>query len=288
MEYMDGIKNFGTNPIGIYEKAFPDDLSWEERLTQTREAGFDFLEMSIDDSEARLSRLIWPASKRLALRRSIEATGTPILTLGLSGHRKYPMGSLSDETREKGLEVLHQAIILARDLGIQIIQLMGYDVFYETSNDETKARFLDSLKQGVHWAGAEGIMLGLENIDFETVNCVEKALNFVQNVKSPWLNLYPDIGNLVASSYDPVEQLPLAETYMVGVHVKDTLPGQYRGVPFGKGKVPFSESFKILEEMDFSGPIVIEMWSRFANGDPGKMAAEALQFVSTFLHTESA
>ncbi len=254
---------------------------------QAHEAGFDFVEMSIDESEERLSRLTWSPSTRLALRRTIEKIGVPILTLGLSGHRKYPMGSASPEIRQKGLEILHQAILLAKDLGIQIIQLMGYDVFYETSDDATKARFLEGLKQGAKWAGASGIMLGLENIDIDTANSVEKALRFVQLVDSPWLNVYPDMGNLVASGFDPVEQIPLAKSYLLGVHVKDSVPGEYRGVTFGKGDVPFKATFKMLEEMDFSGPLVIEMWARFAPDDPKKAAAETYQFVRQFLPNSS-
>jgi L-ribulose-5-phosphate 3-epimerase UlaE len=126
-------------------------------------------------------------------------------------------------------------------------------------------------------------MLGLENVDVDTVNSVEKALQFVQQVNLPWLNIYPDMGNLVASGYDPVNQLPMTESYLVGVHVKDAVPGEYRGVPFGEGDVPFKAAFQILEEMDFSGPLVIEMWARFAPDDPYKAAAETYQFVRGFL-----
>ena len=281
------MKHFGKNPIGIYEKALPADLSWEARLGQAREAGFDFVEMSIDESEERLSRLDWSDETRLALRRSIEKTGVPIFTLGLSCHRKFPMGSASPEIRQKSLDILHRAILLANDLGIQIIQLMGYDVFYETSDDATKSRFLAGLKQGAKWAGALGIMLGLENIDIDTVNSVEKALRFIQLVDSPWLNIYPDMGNLVASGYDPVEQIPLAESCLVGVHVKDSVPGEYRGVTFGEGDVAFKATFKMLEEMDFSGPLVIEMWARFAPDDSQKAAAKTYQFVQQFLPKSS-
>ena len=84
-----------NNPLGIYEKAFPVDLSWDERLLEAAKAGFDFVEMSIDDFEERLSRLDWSQSERKGLQQSMEKTGVPILTMGVSGHRKYPLGSRS-------------------------------------------------------------------------------------------------------------------------------------------------------------------------------------------------
>lgn len=272
--------NFGTNPIGLYEKALPANLSWEERLRQAGQAGFDFVEMSIDDSDERLSRLDWDRLTRQSINDSIASTGIPILTMGLSAHRKYPLGSASEDVRQKGLDILHRAIELASDLGIRIIQLMGYDVFYETSDTGTVERFLDGLMCGASWASSAGVMLALENVDVDRVNSIEKALHFVQQVNSPWLNIYPDVGNQVAAGYDPIEGLKAAEKYLVGVHIKDALPGEVRGVVFEKGQVPFEKTFKLLAGMGFSGPMVVEMWAHLdTTGDPLKAVIEARQLV---------
>ena len=37
--------------LGLYEKSMPNTLSWEEKLEVVKEAGFDYLEMSIDELE---------------------------------------------------------------------------------------------------------------------------------------------------------------------------------------------------------------------------------------------
>lgn len=278
----------GVNPIGIYEKAFPAELSWEDRLIQAAKAGYDFVEMSIDDSDDRLSRLEWTRSTRIALCRMIENTGVSILTMGVSGHRKFPMGSSSAQVRERGMDILCRAIELAYDLGVRVIQLMGYDVFYETSDAGTQARFLEGLFQGARWASAAGVMLGLENVDVDTVDSAEKALRFVRDVNSPWLNIYPDIGNMTAAGYDPVEQLRIAKDYLIGIHVKDALPGEVRGVPFEQGIVPFHKVFRTLAELDFSGPMVVEMWAHLdTSGDPTQAVSKARQMVSRLVHTAS-
>lgn len=280
--------NIGVNPIGIYEKAFPAELSWEDRLIQAAKAGYDFVEMSIDDSDDRLSRLEWTRSTRIALCRMIENTGVSILTMGVSGHRKFPMGSSSAQVRERGMDILCRAIELAYDLGVRVIQLMGYDVFYETSDAGTQARFLEGLFQGARWASAAGVMLGLENVDVDTVDSAEKALRFVRDVNSPWLNIYPDIGNMTAAGYDPVEQLRIAKDYLIGIHVKDALPGEVRGVPFEQGIVPFHKVFRTLAELDFSGPMVVEMWAHLdTSGDPTQAVSKARQMVSRLVHTAS-
>ena len=51
------------NPLGIYEKALPDSFSWKEKIQAAKAAGYDYIEISIDESEERLSRLDWTDSQ---------------------------------------------------------------------------------------------------------------------------------------------------------------------------------------------------------------------------------
>lgn len=267
-------------PVGLYEKALPVDLSWEERLSAVAEAGYDFMDISIDESESRLTRLDWSASERAALRQAITNTGIPILTMCLSAHRKYSLGSHSPEIRRQGLDILRKAIEFAGDIGLRIIQVMGYDVFYEPSDDGTKAHFIESMKQGVRWAGQAGVMLGLENVDNPFLESVDKSLRLVGELNSPWFKLYPDMGNWAAAGYHPPDELALAAGHLVAVHVKDALPSIIRGVPFEEGIVPFAETFQALAQIGFWGPLAVEMWSRMdASGNPLASAIAARKLV---------
>ena len=268
-------------PVGLYEKALPADLCWEERLTAAGKAGYDFVEISIDESDERLSRLDWSAYERAELRRSIANSGVKIMTMCLSGHRKYPLGSHTQEIRRQGQEVLRKAIQFAGDIGLRVVQVMAYDVFYETSDEETRAHFLEGLERGTRWAAQAGVMLGLENLDTQFVDSIQKALEIIHEVESPWLHLYPDIGNLAAAGYYPPEEVQLAKGQLLGIHVKDALPNIIRGVPFGKGIVPFQETFQGLVQAGFWGMIGVEMWGQMhADQDPIDCAAEARQFVN--------
>lgn len=267
-------------PVGIYEKALPGDVSWEERLQLAGRLGYDYVEISIDESDARLARLNSPASERAALRQAIANTGIPIVTMCLSGHRTYPLGSASAEVRARALNILRGAIEFAADIGIRIVQVMGYDVFYEPSDAGTEARFLDGLQRGVCWAGEAGVMLGLENVDREFVDSVTKALRLVHTLNSPWFHLYPDMGNLAAAGHRPADQFRLAAGHLVAVHVKDTVRGVVRGVPFEQGIVPFEETFRTLAEIGFWGPLTVEMWAHMdASGDPLHAVAAARKLV---------
>ncbi len=269
-----------NTPVGLYEKALPADWPWEKRLTKAAEAGYDYIDISIDESDNRLDRLDWSAPKRVALRQTIANTGVSILTMCLSAHRKYPLGSHSPKVRQQGLEIFRKAIEFAGDIGVRIIQVMGYDVFYEPSDDQTKANFIDNLQQGVCWAGRAGVMLGLENVDNPFLESVEKGLRLVHELNSPWFHLYPDMANLAAAGYNPPDELSLAKGHLLAVHVKDALPGVIRGVPFETGIVPFGETFQTLARIGFSGPLGVEMWADMdAGGDPFASAVAARQLV---------
>jgi L-ribulose-5-phosphate 3-epimerase len=267
-------------PVGLYEKALPAALSWEERLAAAGRAGYDFVEISIDESDERLGRLDWHASERAALRRAIDHTGVHIMTMCLSGHRKYPLGSHDPALRRRGQEILYKAIRFAGDVGLRVVQVMAYDVFYEPSDAETRAYFLEGLELGSRWAGQAGVMLGLENLDTPFVENLTSALAIVNEVDSPWLQLYPDIGNLTAAGYYAPDELHLAQNKVLGIHVKDALPGIIRGIPFGEGIVPFKETFRALAQTGFWGMLGVEMWGDMHAGeDPAAGAAAARKLV---------
>lgn len=267
-------------PIGLYEKALPADWTWEKRLEGAARAGYNFVEISIDESDGRLARLDWPARERAALRQAIANTGVPIMTMCLSGHRKYPLGSHLPEIRAQGLTILRKAIEFSGDIGLRIVQVMGYDVFYETSDAQTEACFMDGIEQGVRWASQAGVMLGLENMDTPFVASVRQAMRIVQALDSPWFHLYPDMGNLAAAGYHPPDELALAKGHLLALHVKDTQPRITRGIPFGEGIVPFVETFKTLAPLNFYGPLAVELWGSMDNtGDLQRTAIAARQFI---------
>ncbi|MGI1779775.1 TIM barrel protein, partial [Streptococcus uberis] len=78
-----------ARPIGIYEKATPKQFTWLERLSFAKSLGFDFVEMSIDESDERLARLDWSKEERLKLVQAIYETGVRIPSICFSGHRRF-------------------------------------------------------------------------------------------------------------------------------------------------------------------------------------------------------
>lgn len=231
--------------LGLYEKAMPNFLTWEQKLQVAKETGYDFIEMSIDETDEKLARLDMSKNERLALIQTMYKVQMPIRSLCLSGHRKYPLGSNNQELVNKSLEIMEKAIELADDLGIRIIMLAGYDVYYEDSSQHTKERFLKNLKQAVQMASAKGILLGFETMETEFMNTVSKAMHYVNEIQSPYLTVYPDVGNIknAALTYDTDVYLDLhhGKGHITAMHLKETVPGKFREIPYGTGHVDFEK-----------------------------------------------
>lgn len=239
--------------LGLYEKAMPKELSWEEKLKICKESGFDYLEMSIDETDEKLARLDYDQKQRKDLIDLMWKTGVRINSICLSGHRKYPLGSHDEEIVKQGLQIMEKAIDLASDLGVRIIQLAGYDVYYETGDQTTRERFRSNLKIACELAALKGVYLGFETMETPFMDTVSKAMNFVREMDSPYLGVYPDIGNLKNASllyHESVNRdLETGKGHIMAAHLKETLPGKYREIPFGEGHSEYVENIKMLKKL---------------------------------------
>lgn len=138
---------------------------------------------------------------------------------------------------------MRDAISLAARLGIRIIQVAGYDVYYERSTEESRGIFSKNLALSVELAAREGVILAFETMETEFIDTVAKALSWVKAIDSPYLQIYPDIGNTTNAarkySTDVLEDLASGRGRLVAMHLKETKPGVYREVPYGRGHVDF-------------------------------------------------
>lgn len=265
--------------IGLYEKAMPPTLSWREKLEAAKEAGYDFLELSIDATEEKISRIDMPRQERLKLVESMYEVGLPVRSMCVSALTKYSIGNDDESLRIRGMMILEKAIELADDLGIRIVMIPGYDVYYGESTSQTKQLFLENLQKAVHIAAKYGVLLELETMENDFMNTVWKAMYYVRQIDSVYLGIYPDAGNMknaaVALGMDEAEDLQMGKGHITSLHLKETVPGKFREVPYGKGHVDFEKIIraawkigvrKYVTEFWYQGSLDWEQDLREANG----------------------
>lgn len=240
--------------LGMYEKALPDDMDLAEKLRIAKESGFDHVEFCVDLLPERAARLGWPQEERFRWRELSAGMGVPFTTFSLSLLRKTPLGLLDREKNEEAFRVIDEGCRLAVDLGSRVMLVNGYDVYDEPSTEATRARFFENLPKAVSICAAHGVILGIENAEMPFCATVSDAVRLCQKVPSPFFRVYGDIGNETNAFCGDAEKtaadLMKGKGYVTSLHLKDSLPGEYRFRDYGKGHVDFARCIAAAREMD--------------------------------------
>ena len=231
--------------LGLYEKAMPE-VSWPEKLRIAKEAGYDFVEISIDASEEKIARVYSSRAERKQLTDWMYELEMPIRTLNASALTKYALGDPDPDVRGRGLDIASRAIGLAEDLGVRILMIPGYDVYFKPHSDETEHLFEAAIRELSLQAAVAGVQLAFETMENDFMNTVGKGLAWVDRIGSNYLKLYPDIGNTTNGclplGIDPAEDLRSGGAAVAALHLKETKPGIYRETPYGTGHVDFDRA----------------------------------------------
>ena len=268
------MNKFDKIVMGIYEKALPKKENWSTKIDIAKEAGYDFIEISVDESDERLSRLDWSNDEIKNMKNLLIDKDFRIPSMTFSGQKRFPMGSMDTAVREKSMDLMKKAIELSDKMGIRVIQVTGYDVYYEERSDKTRELFIQNLKKASEWASKACITLAIENMENTFLNSVTKYMEIAEEVDSPWLKLYPDLGNLTAWTHDEVYnelEKGIKAQQIIAIHLKeakkvtDTFGGIFRELEFGTGDVDFVKTFETLKKAEFKGPFLVEMWNESSN-----------------------
>lgn len=267
--------------LGLYEKAMPA-LSWREKLSIAKQAGYDFVELSIDATEDRIARVYSSMAERIELRRLTEELSMPFGTLNASALTRYSLGNEDAFLCSRGIEIAKRSIELAADLGIRVVMIPGYDVYYGVSTPDTSARFIQNIRRLTALAASAGVQLGFETMENEYMNTVEKAMCIVSAVANNYLQIYPDIGNMTNAAVlygtDPLADLRLGKGHLVGLHLKETCPGHFREIPYGEGHVDFPAAIQTAWELGVRR-FVTEFWYKPGGETPQEVCARFRTFI---------
>ena len=251
-------------PFGLYEKSICTTWPWEDKCNLIKDAGYDYLEIAIDATPQKLSRL-YDKEEKLAIRRASEKTDTPLYTFAFTANRFFPLGSEDDEVRNKGVQLLNDAIDFASYIGAKTVQIAGYDEYEKPRNIATEWHFRDSLEKCVNHAAIRGVIISLETMDSDFLDTTRKAMRYVREFDSAFLQVGVDPGNITAMGNNPITDFPIGGKHIVEVEFKDVKPGEVRNVFFGEGIVDFDACFRALSDIGYQSFMAAEMW---ANDDP--------------------
>lgn len=253
---------------GINMWSFPSELSIEECMRLAKKAGFDGIELalnltgplSLQSSDAEIE----------GYRALAQEIGIELISLASGLYWDFPFSADDQAIADKALEIARFQLKAARLLGVDCILVVpgcvGADfikgakvVPYETVYE----RALAAMKALVPVAAENGVVVGVENVWNKFLLSPLEMRRFIDEVGSPWVQAYFDIGNVVVFGY-PEHWVATLGKRIARVHCKDFKAsiGNINGFcDLLAGDVNYPAVIKALEDVGYEGYVTAEMGS---------------------------
>lgn len=265
---------------GICSIIFPKDMPVEEQFRQTRNAGFEGLEIP-------LGEVIPIDTGRDEARRIAEAArkaGVEIISLWVSGPiSPNPLNSPDPAARARGVEALRKAVTLASwmECGALLIVpgRLGTGPRFQIGYQDTWDRVSAEMKKVVPDAEKARVVLAPENVWNKFLVSPLEMRAFVDQFRSPWVGAYFDIGNILQYGY-PQDWILTLGARIKRVHAKDyklsARAEQGRFVDLLEGDVDWKDVMASLVKVGYRGFISPEYGHRPDDPDQLRKISAAL------------
>jgi hexulose-6-phosphate isomerase len=237
---------------GINCWTFPANYTVKECIENAKKAGFDGIEINMEEEKKGTPSLRVDSTKAEIeeIFKISQSNGIPISSVATGLHWKYSLTDDDPNVRKKGIEIAEKMIDAAKLFHADAILVVPGVVNERVSYSKAYKRSQEALKALSKKAEEEKVYIGIENVWNKFLLSPLEMKKFIDEIGSPYVKFYFDVGNVLAFSY-PEYWIEILGEYIVRVHVKDfdTSIGNIQG-------------FKNLFEGDVNWPKVIEALRR--------------------------
>ena len=224
-------------------------MTYEDLIRIAVETGTDGIDMTVYWLPSTADDYLLPL-RRLAYRNRVE-----IYSIGTRVRLAQPTAEL----REQQLDELRKWLDVAQKVGATHVRVFGGAKPAGATLDQAIEFAAETLKRGAEYAGARGLILGVED-DGGITDFAKDTIEIVKRADSPWAGMNLDIGNFRPPAvYD---QIDMSIPYAVSTHVKTEVV-----LDDGKTHAPFDldRVFTLFAAHGFRGYMGLEYE---ASGDP--------------------
>jgi len=241
--------------------SFDKTNSLKEACGLAKSAGFDGIELAYDNDSLTTADFA-------ELRAHAEGLGLALPSVASGLYWTYPFTSADEATREKGIQTAEKQLEMAKALGADTILVVpgAVDVpwnpdFAAVRYDIAYDRALAAMKRIKSKAEALQIHIGVENVWNQFLLSPLEMRNFIDEIGSPYVGAYFDVGNVVAFGR-PEDWIHILGERIRKVHFKDFRrnPGGLGGfVDLLAGDVNWHNVMAALREIGYDGWVTAEM-----------------------------
>lgn len=235
-------------------------LPLKHRLEQIARAGYHYVELTSE-------YLNWSTSEYSDFIRECEQLHLSVdIISGNEGYESQPVGAVNPLDRIGFLVSIQTAVDAASKLHCPHVIVFSGRVAKGLAREVQHQSIVDGLKSAADLAGKRGIKLLLENIDLEEdpeyyLWSTEEGLRIIQEVNRPNVRFLFDCYHAQISEGNLIARLRRYIDLIATIHIAD-VPGRHEP---GTGEINFSNIFRKLAELRYSGYIAMEF---LPSGDP--------------------
>lgn len=231
----------------------PKAGSYAERFAIGRAAGFEAIEMRTVTDEAEAAQI----------RQASLDSGLKIHSVMNEAHWRLPLSSSDPDVVSRSVEGMETSLRNAALWGADTVLLVPAVVDASTSYKEAWTRSQRVIRERLlPLAEKLKVVIAIEEVWNKFLLSPLEFATYVDEMDSPWLRAYFDVGNVVFYGY-PQDWIRTLGKRIVKVHVKDFKlergKGQFAWKNLGEGDIDWPEVRRALADIGYSGYVTTEV-----------------------------
>ncbi len=243
--------------------SIPADIGFEEMFKKISAAGFDGIELNVDNTGSGAHSLTYDMGEN-DFERIIELSkrfNLPIASISTSMYGAC-LGSNDPAERAKGQKLMAYQIKCAKKLGADGILAVPGGISGDVSLLKAHENSLKSVSEMKSLIEDEGVFVGLENVWNGFFMSPFDMNKFIDNIGCDLVGAYFDVGNVAVSSA-PEHWIEILDSRIGKIHVKDYLHphGIHSGwfVNLLEGSINWANVTNALRKAGYDGYLTAEL-----------------------------
>ncbi|GGH87183.1 hexulose-6-phosphate isomerase [Pullulanibacillus pueri] len=265
---------------GINQWCYPEGTPLEDVLKGSQVAGFDAVELNLNSKGGIGLTMETPIAEVEQISRQIETFGLQLRSLSTSLLWQTPLSSPDEAIRDQGKKVVQKQLEFASLLGADTVLVVPGVVTPETTYEQCYERSQAALQELLPIAEQYNVKIGIENVWNKFLLSPMEMVRYIDELDSPYLGAYFDVGNVVRFGY-PEQWIESLGERIFKIHVKDF--SENNGfVPLLAGAVNWSKVSQALAKIGYKDTITAELTPY--NEAPKQLAVDTSNQMDVIIH----
>jgi L-ribulose-5-phosphate 3-epimerase len=245
---------FAARPrTAVLISMLPADVGYVDRFRIARDAGFDAVEMQTI-ANADEAAAIGEASKKASLR---------IHSVMNADHWRFPLSSADPDVVNRSVAGMETSLRNAKAWGADAVLLVPAVVDQSTSYRDAWTRSQRVIRERLlPMAKQLGVVIAVEEVWNKFLLSPLEFARYVDELDSPWLKAYFDVGNVVFYGY-PQDWIRALGPRIAKVHLKDFQldrpNGRFAWKNLGEGDIDWPAVRRAFADVGYEGYFTTEI-----------------------------